>query len=61
MSKIGKMNISIPEKVKVAQSGNVLNIEGPLGKKSLNEIKEVLASRGLSLGLSLENWPPETD
>ena len=36
MSKIGKINISIPEKVKVAQSGNVLNIEGPLGKKSLN-------------------------
>jgi len=30
-----------------------------LGKKSLNEIKEVLASRGLSLGLVLENWPPE--
>ena len=29
-----------------------------LGKKSLNEIKEVLASRGLSLGLILENWPP---
>ena len=36
MSKIGKMNISIPEKVKVALSGNVLNVEGPLGKKSLN-------------------------
>jgi len=31
-----------------------------LGKKSLNEIKEVLASRGLSLGLVLEHWPPET-
>ena len=31
-----------------------------LGKKSLNEIKEVLASRGLSLGLVLDNWPPET-
>ena len=30
-----------------------------LGKKSLNEIKEVLASRGLSLGLVLEHWPPE--
>ena len=36
MSKIGKMNILIPEKVKVALSGNLLNIEGPLGKKSLN-------------------------
>ncbi len=29
-----------------------------LGKKSLNEIKDVLASRGLSLGMKLENWPP---
>ena len=36
MSKIGKINISIPEKVKVALAGNMLNIEGPLGKKSLN-------------------------
>ena len=36
MSKIGKINISIPEKVKVVMSGNILNIEGPLGKKSLN-------------------------
>ena len=36
MSKIGKINIRIPEKVKVAIAGNVLNIEGPLGKKSLN-------------------------
>ena len=36
MSKIGKINISIPEKVKVVMSGNMLNIEGPLGKKSLN-------------------------
>ena len=36
MSKIGKMNISIPEKVKVALNGSLLNIEGPLGKKSLN-------------------------
>lgn len=30
-----------------------------LGKKSLMEIKEVLAVRGLSLGMRLENWPPE--
>ena len=36
MSKIGKINISVPEKVKVVLSGNILNIEGPLGKKSLN-------------------------
>ena len=36
MSKIGKINISIPEKVKVALAGNILNIEGPLGKSSLD-------------------------
>jgi DNA-directed RNA polymerase subunit alpha len=30
-----------------------------LGRKSLNEIKEVLASRGLTLGARLENWPPQ--
>ena len=41
MSKIGKINISIPEKVKVAVSGNILNVEGPLGKKSLNIDLEV--------------------
>ena len=35
MSKIGKINISVPEKVKVAMNGNMLNIDGPLGKKSL--------------------------
>ena len=36
MSKIGKINISITEKVKVALAGNMINIEGPLGKKSIN-------------------------
>ena len=36
MSKIGKINISIPEKVKVAMAGSILSIEGPLGKSSLN-------------------------
>ena len=36
MSKIGKINISIPEKVKVALAGSNINIEGPLGKKSVN-------------------------
>jgi len=36
MSKIGKINIAIPDKVKVLLSGNTINIEGPLGKKSLN-------------------------
>ena len=36
MSKIGKINISIPEKVNVALNGSVLNLDGPLGKHSLN-------------------------
>ena len=36
MSKIGKINITIPEKVKVALAGNILNIEGPMGKKSID-------------------------
>mgnify|MGYP001300856397 FL=1 len=36
MSKIGKINIVIPDKVKVVLNGDLLNIEGPLGKKSLN-------------------------
>ena len=36
MSKIGKISISVPDKVKVILSGNIINIEGPLGKKSLN-------------------------
>ena len=35
MSKIGKINITIPDKVKVLLSGSTINIEGPLGKKSL--------------------------
>jgi len=36
MSKIGKINISIPEKVKVILSGSNINIEGPAGKKTLS-------------------------
>tara|TARA_B100000941_G_C28373728_1_gene483528 strand:- start:98 stop:637 length:540 start_codon:yes stop_codon:yes gene_type:complete len=36
MSKIGKLNIPIPDKVKLVLSGAVMNIEGPLGKKTLN-------------------------
>ena len=36
MSKIGKINIPIPDKVKVLLSGHTINVEGPLGKQSLN-------------------------
>ena len=35
MSKIGKISIAIPEKVKVALNGPVVNMEGPLGKKNI--------------------------
>ena len=41
MSKIGKINIAVPEKVKVAMNGNILNIDGPLGKKSLKIDTEI--------------------
>ena len=43
MSKIGKINISIPEKVKVALAGNILNIEGPLGKSTLDIDLEIFS------------------
>ena len=35
MSKIGKININIPDKVKVVMAGSDINIEGPLGKKKM--------------------------
>ena len=43
MSKISKINISIPEKVKVVFTENILRIEGPLGKKSLNIDPEIFS------------------
>ena len=54
MSKIGKINISLPEKVKVILSGNNINIEGPLGKKSLNidlEIFDLNISEGKQVSI----------
>ena len=36
MSKIGKISIDIPDKVKLALNGNILQVEGPLGKSKLN-------------------------
>ncbi len=35
MSKIGKINISVPDKVKVSLEGQILKMEGPLGKNNL--------------------------
>jgi len=63
MSKIGKINISIPEKVKVALSGNLLNVEGPLGKKSLNidtKIFELKIDEGKSISIKPKNLNQDT-
>ncbi|MFZ9495388.1 MAG: DNA-directed RNA polymerase subunit alpha [Candidatus Methylopumilus sp.] len=42
----------------IQRSENELLKAPNLGRKSLNEIKDVLASKGLTLGMKLENWPP---
>ncbi|HUH41026.1 MAG TPA: DNA-directed RNA polymerase subunit alpha C-terminal domain-containing protein, partial [Castellaniella sp.] len=42
----------------IQRSENELLKTPNLGRKSLNEIKEVLAARGLTLGMKLESWPP---
>ena len=63
MSKIGKINISIPEKVKVALTGNNLNIEGPLGKKSINvdlEIFNLDIKEGKEISIKPKNITPDT-
>jgi|TARA_B100000929_G_scaffold289782_1_gene281419 large subunit ribosomal protein L6 len=63
MSKIGKINISIPDKVKVALSGNLLNIEGPLGKKSLNidvEMFDLKINDGKTVSIKPKNLNQDT-
>ena len=63
MSKIGKISISIPEKVKVAFSGNLLNVEGPLGKKSLSidtNIFELKIEDGKSVSIKPKNLNQDT-
>ena len=63
MSKIGKINISIPEKVKVALTGNLLNVEGPLGKKSLNidiNMFELKINEGKSVSIKPRNLNQDT-
>jgi DNA-directed RNA polymerase subunit alpha len=42
----------------IQRSENELLKAPNLGRKSLNEIKDVLATKGLTLGMKLENWPP---
>jgi len=54
MSKIGKISITIPEKVKIAVTGNVVNVDGPLGKKSLNvdlEMFDLLIDEGKNISI----------
>ena len=63
MSKIGKISISIPEKVKVVLSGNLLNIEGPIGKKSLNidiDMFDLKIDDGKSVSIKPKNINQET-
>ena len=60
MSKIGKINISIPEKVKVALAGNILNIEGPLGKSSLDIDLEIF-SLDITEGKEISLKPKKID
>ena len=63
MSKIGKISIVIPEKVKVVLNGNLLNIEGPLGKKSLNidtKIFDLIIDDGKSVSIKPKDINQET-
>ena len=63
MSKIGKINIAIPEKVKVAINGNLLNVEGPLGKISLNidtSMFDLNIDEGKSVSIKPKNINPDT-
>jgi len=63
MSKIGKINISIPDKVKVLINGNLLNIEGPLGKKSLNidtKMFDFKIDEGKTVSIKPKNLNQET-
>ena len=54
MSKIGKINIAIPDKVKVLLNGKKISIEGPLGKKSLNidtDIFDLIINEGKDVSI----------
>ena len=60
MSKIGKTSISIPEKVKVALAGNILNIEGPQGEKSI-KIDLEMFNLNISDGKEISIKPKKID
>ena len=54
MSKIGKINISIPEKVKVILSGSDINIEGPFGKQSVKinlDVFDLKVNEGIDISI----------
>ena len=59
MSKIGKINISIPEKVKVILSGSDINIEGPIGKHSIKinlDMFDLTVNEGKDISIKPKNW-----
>jgi len=63
MSKIGKISISIPGKVKVLINGNLLNVEGPLGKKTLNidtKMFDFIIDEGKTVSIKPKNINQET-
>ena len=58
MSKIGKINISIPEKVKVILSGSDINIEGPIGKQSIKinlDVFDLTVNEGKDISKKLDD------
>jgi len=63
MSKIGKISINIPEKTKVAITGNALNIEGPLGKTFLSidtEVFDLKINEGKEINIKPKKINDET-
>tara|TARA_B100001057_G_scaffold280797_1_gene281216 strand:- start:1718 stop:2257 length:540 start_codon:yes stop_codon:yes gene_type:complete len=63
MSKIGKININIPDKVKVALAGSDINIEGPFGKKTVKvnlDIFELTVKEGKEVTIKPKNINDDT-
>tara|TARA_B100000965_G_scaffold152220_1_gene126548 strand:- start:1789 stop:2328 length:540 start_codon:yes stop_codon:yes gene_type:complete len=63
MSKIGKININIPDKVKVLLSGSAINVEGPLGKKTLSfdtELFDLIINEGKEVSIKPKKITQDT-
>jgi len=63
MSKIGKINISIPDKVKVALNGGIINVDGPQGKKILNidiDMFDLKIDEGNKISIKPKNVNPNS-